>query len=403
MKKRTLFACLVMALAFCQVFADELPSFVSQNGKVKWYYLRNVLVGKYMYSTGTDIYSKDKADLSDFENCARELWCFTATDSEGYYTVTNKFDGKQMDTGLSAKYSNYESLQMKDSALAKFKITVVGGDTIEFEADRHAPGGGEIYRWPSVWESASSNYLIWLVRDMYGHGDGAHFVLEPFEAEEPEAVNDETVPYYNIVSAKDGCENEMIYDNTSVVDTKYKFAVGANEDNGNAAQWCLVSNHAGKYSIVNRATGNSISTNLNTDGKYNLPDADAADAAATAWTINAINADLFVMSSNGFDGFVRYLNNTTLNEEPEEFVMDEILGSGFTWRFVKADEIVNGISNRANAEPTVSVVGGKVVVSNGKPFTITATDGVRIPSSSTLQRGIYIVTVEGKSVKINVR
>ena len=401
MKKLILSA---IALVFMGIagFAQDLPSFVSRGGDVRWFYLQNVATERYLISTGSDVYSEPKADFSNFEKLARQLWCFTTEDGE-YYTITNRYDGLQMDNGLSAKHYKWESVQMKPKAEARFKIHLLGGDTISLEADRPAPGGGEIYRFPAVYDNAANNYMLWMVREQYGQGADARFVVKPFaEAKDPEMQNAVNVPYYNIVSGKAGADNEVVFDNTSVVDTKFKFVVAKKETGNDAAQWRLVSLRPGKVAIINRATGNSISSDIYADGQYNLPEADAQNVVAKTWNINAVSADEFVISSIGEDNIVRYLNNTTFGEAPETPDVANMGGSGFAWKFVKADEAV-GINEAKNSVPTVSVENGKVVVSGGLPFTIFAPDGVQLPSSSTLQRGIYIINVAGKSVKINVR
>ncbi len=400
--KKIILSAIALAFAGIAGFAQDLPSFASKQGDIKWFYLENVGTGRCLYSTGSDVYSDFKADFSDFEKLARQLWCFTTTDSV-YYTITNRYDGLQMDNGLSAKHYNWESVQMKENADAKFKIHILNGDTISFEADRPAPGGGAIYRFPSVYVNEANNYMLWMTREQYSHTAEAYFVVKPFDdAQDPEVQNAQNVSYYNIVSSKNGTDGEMIYDNTSVVDTKYKFAVGKKETGNNAAQWRLVSLRPGRVAIINRATGNSISSDINADGQYNLPEADAKNVVAKTWSINAVSADEFVIYSTGTDNIVRYLNNTPLGASPETLDKDDMSASGFAWKFVKADQAV-GVNDVRNTAPIVSVENGKVVVANGEPFKIFTTDGVLLPSSTTLQRGIYIINVAGKSVKINVR
>ncbi len=194
----------------------------------------------------------------------------------------------------------------------------------------------------------------------------------------------------------------MIVDNTSVVDTKYRFTVVNPENADETAQWRFVSYGPGKTAIINRATGNSISTSLYADGKYNLPEADAKNIMPKTWSLNAISNSEFAISATGEDGVVRYLNNTRVGEEPETLDLSQMSGSGFAWTFDKMGEAVD--INDAKAEtPGISVVNGKIVVAGGKKFTVTTTDGVVLPSHSTLQKGIYLITVEGKTKKINVR
>ena len=401
--KKLLLMCAAFVVAGLNVFADEQPGFVSTDGNVKWCYIRSArATGWCLQPDGMEVVAKPKADFGNWEELAKQLWCITA-DADGKCTITNKHDGRQMDVGLSAKFSNWESMQMHDKAAAKWTICQHAGDTVYFESDIPAPGGGAIYRFPATYEYSSGNFMIWLVREEYGKGkdEGSLFIIEPFdEIREPECQNAEKVPYYGIFSAlQDG---GMIIDNTSVVDTKYRFIVARPDNPDETAQWRFINLGPGKTAIVNRATGNSISTSLYADEKYNLPEADGKSVAPKAWSLNAISSYEFAISSTGADGVVRYLNNTLAGEEPEALDPSQMSGSSFAWTFDKMGEVVD-VNDAKTQKPAVSVVNGKVVVGGGKKFTVATTDGVVLPPSSTLQKGIYIITVEGKACKINVR
>ena len=395
--------CAAFVLAGLNAFADELPGFVSTDGNVKWCYIRSSRVtGWCLQPDGLEVVAKPKADFSNWEELAKQLWCITA-DADGKYTITNKHDGRQMDVGLSSKFSNWESMQMHEVASAKWTIHHYEGDTVSFESDIPAPGGGAIYRFPATHQYEEGKIMVWLVREEYGKGqdEGSLFIIEPFdEIREPECQNAETVPYYGIFSSlQDG---GMIIDNTSVVDTKYRFIVARPDNPDETAQWRFVNLGPGKTAIINRATGNSISTSLYADEKYNLPEADGRSVAPKAWSLNAISNYEFAISSRGEDGVVRYLNNTLAGGEPEALDPAQMSGSSFAWTFDKMGEVVD-VNDAKAQKPAVSVVNGKVVVGGGKKFTVATTDGVVLPPSSTLQKGIYIVTVEGKACKINVR
>lgn len=400
--KQLLLTCAAVVLAGLNAFADEQPDYVSTGGNIKWCYIRSVqFADMYLQPNGKEVVAQPKADFTNFENLAKQLWCIML-DENGKYTITNKFDGRQIDVGLSAKYSNWESVQMNDVAATKWIIHSMGGDTIALESELPAPGGGDIYRFPTT-HKEGDEIFVWLVRESYGlgHDGNSLFVIEPCnDIREPEYENSERVTYYGIYSSLP--EGGMIVDNTSVVDTKYRFTVVNPENADETAQWRFVSYGPGKTAIINRATGNSISTSLYADGKYNLPEADAKNIMPKTWSLNAISNSEFAISATGEDGVVRYLNNTRVGEEPETLDLSQMSGSGFAWTFDKMGEAVD--INDAKAEtPGISVVNGKIVVEGGKKFTVTTTDGVVLPSHSTLQKGIYLITVEGKTKKINVR
>lgn len=394
----------LVAMTGFYAFADDLPDFVSVGGNVKWYYMRNADYGMYLTANAPEVEGEDKADVAtDFKKAAKQLWCFTTEDSV-WYTITNKYEGLQLSVGLSPAHKNWESTQVYATSNTRFKLRVRDDGSVGLQSENPAPGGGAIYVWPAMYGSAPDNYMYWLVRESNSNTDQSFFILEPFtEAADPEVENAETVPYYNIQSAREGADGEAIIDNTSVVDTKYKFTVGKADAAGEASQWRLVRTAPGKTAIVNRATGNSISKNIYADGRYNLPEASGKTVAPDTWNINAVSADEFAISAINPDGIRRYLNNTALDSEPDSLDFTKMADGTFAWKFVKAASVVGINDASAEAAPTVSVQGGKVVVSGGKKFTVYTTDGVRLPADAVLQRGIYIVSVDGKSVKINVR
>lgn len=403
--KRLLLSMALLAMTGFYAFADGLPDFVSTGGKWKWFYLKNVAYEKYITANAPEVEGEDKADPADFKKVAKQLWCFTTEDSV-WYTITNKYEGLQLSVGLSPAHNNWESTQVYETSNTKFKLRFMGDgqDTVALQSMNKAPGGGDIFVWPAMYGSEPDKYMFWLVRESNSEGTSSYFALEPYEGpEDPVAQDDKEVPYYNIQSAREGGDGEVIIDNTSVVDTKYKFTIGSAETAGEASQWRLVNNAPGKTAIVNRATGNSISTDIYADGRYNLPEAaDKATVPAT-WNINAVADGEFAISAINPDGIRRYLNNTAVDAAPDSLDFTKMADGTFAWKFVKTGSVVGINDATSAAASTVSVVGGKVVVSGGKKFSVFTTDGVRLPADAVLSRGIYIVSVDGKSVKINVR
>ena len=185
---------------------------------------------------------------------------------------------------------------------------------------------------------------MWLVRVDFSTGfDSAIKTVEFTDTYSPQ--NSETVTWYNIASTKAGNEGRIIVDNTSVVDAQYKFTVDVKESSDANAQWRLVETDPGKVSIVNRATGNSISTNLTIEDKYNVPTADGKGIVATTWNILPIAEGQYAISSVGSDKVMRLLNAQTLGSETDELPDTDLNGTGFAWAFSQADTEV-GIKHR---------------------------------------------------------
>lgn len=405
MKKITLLL-MVFALAWSgQLKAVTLPE-TSKDGKVKWYFIQSMRqdYGEPMFYTvdGDLIRGRVKADYSDYATLAKQLWCFETEDGE-WYTITNRYDGRKLGVGMGP---NGESLMMQAGPQAKFKLrdltASTGEDCVGLESDIPAPGGGDIFRYPTL-TGPNDNYdgLVWLVRADFSTGfDSAIRTVEFTDTYNPQ--NSETVTWYNIASSKAGNEGRIIVDNTSVVDAQYKFTVDTKESSDLNAQWRLVETEPGNVSIVNRATGNSISTNLTVQDKYNVPTADGKEVLATTWNLLPVSESQYAIASVGNDNIQRFLNAQVLGSEADELPDTDLDGTGFAWTFVQADTEV-GIENTVTQQGGgVRVEDGRVIAPEGAKVSVFTPEGVELPASSRLTPGIYIVTVNGKATKIMV-
>ena len=404
MKKITLLL-MVFALAWSgQLKAVTLPE-TSKDGKVKWYFIQSMRqdYGEPMFYTvdGDLIRGRVKADYSDYATLAKQLWCFETEDGERY-TITNRYDGRKLGVGMGP---NGESLMMQDAPQAKFRLrdltASTGEDCVGLESDIPAPGGGDIFRYPTLTgPNDNLDAIVWLARADFSTGfDSAIKTVEFTDTYSPQ--NSETVTWYNIASTKAGNEGRIIVDNTSVVDAQYKFTVDTKESSDLNAQWRLVETDPGKVSIVNRATGNSISTNLTIEDKYNVPTADGKGIVATTWNILPIAEGQYAISSVGNDKVMRLLNAQTLGSETDELPDTDLNGTGFAWAFSQADTEV-GINTVTQQDGNVRVENGRIIAPEGAKVNVFTPEGVEMPADSKLMPGIYIVTVNGKATKILV-
>ena len=398
MKKIT-FLLMVFAFAWnVPVKADVFPE-ASKDGKVKWYFLQSIRPEEteWLYWTAVEdneVWGMPEADYSDYESLAKQLWSFVTEDGE-WYTIYNRYDGRKLGVGMG---SQGECIMLMDEMQAKFKIRALE-DGIALESSIPAPGGGEIFRWPSLAGSGSS-HSIWLVRESNADRSESKIILTEYtDAYVPQ--NSETVTWYNIASSKAGNEGRIIVDNTSVVDAQYKFTVDTKESSDLNAQWRLVETDPGKVSIVNRATGNSISTNLTIEDKYNVPTADGKGIVATTWNILPIAEGQYAISSVGSDKVMRLLNAQTLGSETDELPDTDLNGTGFAWAFSQADTEV-GINTVTQQDGNVRVENGRIIAPEGAKVNVFTPEGVEMPADSKLMPGIYIVTVNGKATKILV-
>lgn len=106
MKKIT-FLLMVFAFAWnTPVKADVFPE-ASKDGKVKWYFLQSIRPEEteWLYWTAVEdneVWGMPKADYSDYESLAKQLWSFVTEDGE-WYTIYNRYDGRKLGVGMGSQ------------------------------------------------------------------------------------------------------------------------------------------------------------------------------------------------------------------------------------------------------------------------------------------------------------
>lgn len=389
-----------MALAIStSTYALDLPE-TSQDGKVTWYFLKTACTderaGNVFTAVDGFVFNKPQASYDDYDTMARQLWCFEV-DDEGWYTITNRYDGRKLGVAMGI---HGEALALFDEPQAKFKLRELDSGT-GFQSSMPAPGGGSIFLYPAA-TNASWDWVVWLVRESNSYNDESAVTFIKYE-DSYAPQNSETVTWYNIMSAEDGGGTAMITDNTSVVDAQYRFTVSAKDPGDKSAQWRIVESQPGKSSIINRATGNSISTNLEADGRYNLPEADAKTVVPTTWNILPVSEGEYAFASTGTDNMKRLLSSQTIGSDAVELPSGSLANTAFAWKFSQA-ESETGIDNAAAASKgTFSVEDGRIVAPEGAKVRVITPEGIVIPRSARLSHGIYIVTVNGVTTKISVK
>ena len=370
-----LLAFFVLALGG-QLKAVTLPE-TSEGDKVKWYFLQTTRAdyAEPTFYTAMDdglIKGRAQAVYPDVDGMNKQLWKFETEDGE-WYTITNCYDGRKLGTGVGP---NGESLMMQDAPQAKFKLrdltATVGYDCFGLETDTPAPGGGTQYRWPSM-TGPNDPYdgLVWLVGEGSSTGDDCGIIAVEFDGVYEPATGSELLQTY-LDWLPANWESTYLY-----------------------------GTDPGKVSIVNRATGNSISTNLTIEDKYNVPTADGKGIVATTWNILPIAEGQYAISSVGNDKVMRLLNAQTLGSETDELPDTDLNGTGFAWAFSQADTEV-GINTVTQQDGNVRVENGRIIAPEGAKVNVFTPEGVEMPADSKLMPGIYIVTVNGKATKILV-
>lgn len=402
MKKIT-FLLAVFALAWnAPLKAFDLPE-ASKDGKIKWYFLQSKLDGeeepRYWTAAGDLIYGYPKADDTDPEALAKQLWCFEAEEINDtvFYTITCRYDGRRVGVGMGPRGG---CPMLMDTVQAKFS-TVQNDYGLVFISNTlvpEEPTPGCLY--VRMTDKDEGDYIIWLSRAMYANNPGCGVELIEYQ-DSYAPQNKETVTWYNIANAEDG--GSVIADNTSVVDAQYKFTVEGKDKADPNAQWRLVETRPGRVSIINRATKNSISTTLTPQDRYNLPAADDASSAPSWWSLLPAGGGQYAIAATGIDNIRRYLNLQILGDAPNALPESLLIaGTKFAWTFVEAGT-ENGIDNAAAQEDGgVRIEDGRISAPDGAEVAVFTPEGVRLSPSARLAPGVYIVTVNGRTSKISV-
>lgn len=387
-------------LMLCTGISAQTVPEKSSGGKVKWYFVKSSEYSDcYITADGDWLHGQAKAGYDDPETMSKQLWSFS-TDDDSLYTITCKYDGRVLDLDYNPTYEESSHLTNGEGIKYSFR-TIEGREGFGLVTDRPCPGGNPIFRYPAF--SGTDYHQFWLVRESNSENANAWFIPELYD-EGFETQNSEEVPYYNIISADNTLAGQKLVDNTSVADSKYKFVVAEIEAGDQAAQWRLVRRKNQTISIVNRATGNSISNNLEADGNFNLPNADGKEKVAAGYNLAKINDEgEIIMSSADDDGIMRYLSAAKLSEKPATLDFANLSGSAFAWKLVQVDKAVgiNGISSGNYIG--VSVKNGIITVSDSTAYSVYSADGAAMPKGVRLPKGIYLVTAGAKTVKVAIR
>lgn len=203
--------------------------------------------------------------------------------------------------------------------------------------------------------------------------------------------------WYNLLSAKSGVENLAI---TEAAEGIFPITVAALDKNDESQQWKFVEDTStGNLFIINRKSGNQILSDSRAEGAYNAT-LIGLDSLNRGFKVAQIGNEQYTFSAIENDGIERYL---ALQEQfAEGVVLDEenILGSAFAW---KAQEITTtGIVENYADGFVIYVKDRKIFVENAADYKVTTLLGVELPKETTLEKGVYVVTIGNVSKKVSI-
>lgn len=425
MKKITFFLIVLVLLCDVRLKAVTLPE-PSKDGNVKWYFLQSMRDGSseplFYTADGPYVCGCPRADISDYATFAKQLWCFETEDGV-WYVITNRYDGRRLSVGMS---SYGEALVMCNEPQARFKLrgleAETGVDCFGLESHMSVPNGDSALRFPSVTDSNDNTYdIIRLVNEEHSTSFDCGIKIEEFN-DVFNTKKGEDITWYNIVNAKSGVESGMLVDTKDgQQDGQSYFSIKGNDPFDQSAQWCILEDTPGTYSIINRATGKSIDYGYNEFneldfgndisemanrflrlGYFNVPYYYyyEEEAVSFPWHILPVGKNQYAISHESYKGSL--LCAYAVGDIPEKMLETGLAGTDYAWKFMRTDEVL-GIENVENSQDCkISVKDGRIVAPGGAEVTVFTPEGIELPSDSRLTPGVYIVTVNGKATKILV-
>lgn len=213
--------------------------------------------------------------------------------------------------------------------------------------------------------------------------------------------DDNTVYWYNLLSAKSGVEGIAITENNDE-QVKFPLTVTALADDDLSQQWKFVQgSSSGRYYIVNRKSGKQIIANSVAQGPYNVTQIGTGEVAHKGYKAIEIAEGQYAFSGIEADNVERYLALTnTLESKPLMLDKANLAGSAFAWVAVETE--TQGIKT-LDGEAVIKVKNRRIVVENAKDYKVTNLAGIQFGKKVILEPGIYVVTVNGTSTNVYVK
>lgn len=213
--------------------------------------------------------------------------------------------------------------------------------------------------------------------------------------------DDNTVYWYNLLSAKSGVEGIAITENNDEQAT-FPLTVTTLTDEDLSQQWKFVQSKAsGRYYIVNRKSGKQIIANSVAQGPYNATQLGTDEVNHKGYKAIEIAEGQYAFSGTEADNVERYLALTDLKEnKPLMLDKENLASSAFAW--VAVETATQGIET-LDGEAVIKVKNRRIVVENAKEYKVTNLAGIQFGKKAILEPGIYVVTVNGTSTNVYVK
>jgi len=384
----------VFTACFCLFFMQAKAQEASTADSPIWYFLQ--VTGIVDETAGLVITAEDGDKVAGrpiitvgLAEISKQLWRLEL--SGGYYVIINKATGKKLDIAYD-EVSSQRIAVLSDTPSTAWRF-VKTGSLNYLQANTLPTSGTGNYLFQN---GADSNFSLTF---SVGRNDNNKFGFVSFD--QPYVSNDNETAWFTISSAKTGFTDKCLTDIVSAGDDA-KFSIETPTANNYNQQWKIVKKNSGALvEFVNRATGNVINTTTIFDVYFYTQSATDI-TESKGWTINALESSQYEIYTT-INGAPRYWGLSTENAAPPAYISGSSLNSAFAWKFKMVDsDIYTSTTAPKTADFRVSTRNHRIYVEGAEQYTITGISGVRFPNNKDLPNGIYIVNVNGKTVKVLV-
>ncbi len=380
----------------------QLPE-VSTAENPQWYYLQvegsgSNREGLAFTVTGSFI-TGDAINTSNQSVKDRQLFRFEKA-GDGNYFIISKSANKRVDVANNTVV-NEPGLGLSDDGVTFIIRQIPGTHYYNMEVTRIPSLGNSGTKYVHQANQGTPRAIILTTTTWY-QGDNSQYAFVPEEQINLEYSTASNEVFYRIKSGQPNHQNICITDNSSEGD--FNLVLQENIEKSDKQLWKLVQKPGARVDIINKETGNIIHTKSDIGDLFNktifTQDADESNG----WAMKYHRAGQYIISGVEEDGITRYWTFTTVGATPQQYNEENLSFSGYTWKFEKVKTDMTAVTNPKDGKLIeVAVKDRRIFVNGYDDFSVRNIQGSILNKEIQLPVGIYLVTVEGQTVKVLVK
>ncbi|NDV46475.1 hypothetical protein D0T49_05395 [Paludibacter sp. 221] len=403
MKNSTLFL-ICLSIIFSLKIAAQLPE-TSTATDPTWYYIQvkgeGERAGRALCKIGNDVYGRHLSDIVTNSDRDNYLWRFEKSGNN--YNIINKAAANMLDIRTATEIEeNIKIATLKQNSPTSWEF-IPYNDYFQIKAST-----GDFYLHQAN-NGGKRDFVIMMEGEYWGSSNNSYFQFLSYN-DIPPKISESTNYWYYIFSGNPQY-NKCITDIEAGSSEKIKFELQDQTENNKHQQWKLIKPINAtdeKVYFVNRATKQIIQTEYDFNGYYCAQSVSSVDAT-NGWQVSYLGLNQFSISGYNNYNTIGYLNVSS-TESPAETIPDDMLNTSFSWIFKeelnpgKDDDTGLDIVSK-NPFDTIDVytVDRKIIVDGTDDYVVTNMYGIRVNADQQLAAGVYLVTIQGKTLSILVK